>query len=134
MIAFLFQHEALYKPHLQLAYNPPEAALNAKLQVKSCTDKIPIVQRKLIAGVLVIHSFSVHRDFCSAEQPGRQSRCCSVGAQEAGVPVSLLAPDRVRAGHRVDDITPEELYLGCTEHLGTFLRLRSLSWGLGYPE
>ncbi|XP_072647936.1 secretoglobin family 1D member 2-like [Canis lupus baileyi] len=52
MIAFLFEHEALYKPHLQLAYNPPEAALNAKLQVKSCTDKIPIVQRKLIAGVL----------------------------------------------------------------------------------
>ncbi|CAD7670201.1 unnamed protein product [Nyctereutes procyonoides] len=53
MTAFLFAHEAIYKPNLQLAYNPPEAALNAKLQVKSCTDKIPIVQRKLIAGVLV---------------------------------------------------------------------------------
>ncbi|XP_025843165.2 secretoglobin family 1D member 2-like isoform X1 [Vulpes vulpes] len=53
MTAFLFVHEAIYKPKLQLAYNPPEAALNAKLQVKSCTDKIPVLQRKLIAGVLV---------------------------------------------------------------------------------
>ena len=53
---FLFISEALYKLQLQ-RFNAPPEAVEAKLQVKRCTDKISLGNRVLLTKAWVISFF-----------------------------------------------------------------------------
>nr|XP_051689115.1 secretoglobin family 1D member 2-like [Oryctolagus cuniculus] len=43
-------------------YNAPPEAVEAKMQLKECTDKIALEKRQLMAAVLVISFSFMHRD------------------------------------------------------------------------
>ncbi|XP_064432669.1 secretoglobin family 1D member 2 [Mirounga angustirostris] len=80
LLSFLLQPAAIYKKTVR-KFNASQEVIEAKLEVKSCTDKIFLGNRILIANTLVVELSS-----------------------------SLLTTDRMKGGHRVDDITPGELH------------------------
>lgn len=58
-VGFLFDPKPVYRQKLA-KYDAPPEAVEAKLQVKECTDEIDKGKRVLIAAVLVISFFFMH--------------------------------------------------------------------------
>lgn len=71
MTGFLLQEKNMYEKTLE-KYNAPPEFIEAKMQVKACTDEMSLMSRMLIEKALVIPFFFVYRGFCSAKQPGRK--------------------------------------------------------------
>lgn len=63
---FLLKPTSAFKVSLANYGAPPEA-VQAVLDVKSCTDNISDSRRQALIKILVISFFFVHRGFCSAE-------------------------------------------------------------------
>lgn len=115
-------------------FNPPPEVVQAKVEVKQCIDGISLEDRLKIQNLLVNSLFFLRRGFCSvhSQEGGGHLLCEGTGGRGS---CPLLTSERVTSGHRVDEnMTPAEMYLGCTQRLGMIPFPGSPPWAPGSPS